>query len=155
MLSRAALRPLKASTSRLPSSCLATSVAGSTLRRSLATEADSVPKKSPRPTGHVSVEELHSRTAADILKERDSGSHAGEMRHFTVNFGKLAGAGHRAIGSQNTGESTTANEQTRRAVKAEHTFKLVTDCNQMLTLLLRNSGVPQVLNIRPLTECCD
>lgn len=87
MLSRAALRPLKASTSRLaPAAQLLAP------RRSLATEASqhpAGPKKSPRPSGHVSVEELHSRTAADILKERDSGSHAGEMRHFTVNFGAL------------------------------------------------------------------
>lgn len=77
MLARAnLLRPLRASTSRLPALAA----------RHLATEA-SPPKKSPRPAGFATVEELHSRTAADILAERDAGSHAGEMRHFTVNFG--------------------------------------------------------------------
>lgn len=57
--------------------------------RALATEAG--PRKTA-PTArsgldmNATVEELHNRTAAEILAEREGGK-AGVMRHFTVNFG--------------------------------------------------------------------
>lgn len=54
-----------------------------TALRAYASEATPTPK---RPTGHATVEELHSQTAAEILAERDGGK-SGTMRHFTVNFG--------------------------------------------------------------------
>jgi NADH dehydrogenase (ubiquinone) Fe-S protein 2 len=46
--------------------------------RNLATQTDA--------SQATTVEELHSRTAHDILKERDAAK-SGTMRHFTVNFG--------------------------------------------------------------------
>lgn len=94
MMRQTLLRPLRASGTRLPA--VSASVAA---RRSLATEAPrpannatSTTSPSAEKPNFTTVEELHSRTAAEILKERDAGSHAGEMRHFTVNFGERRSA---------------------------------------------------------------
>ncbi|KAK4053519.1 ndufs2, NADH ubiquinone oxidoreductase 49 kd subunit [Microbotryomycetes sp. JL201] len=92
MMRSALLRPLRATVAQSHKTLFA---------RSLATEAapnntNATTTTSPggaRPS-FTTVEELHSRTAAEILKERDAGSHAGEMRHFTVNFGPQHPAAH-------------------------------------------------------------
>lgn len=81
MLRTTSARILRSSTPALRT--LATEPA-SLKSRSLATEASS--RKSPRPVGQATVEELHNMTANDILAEREGGK-AGTMRHFTVNFG--------------------------------------------------------------------
>ncbi|GAA5884791.1 hypothetical protein JCM6882_005397, partial [Rhodosporidiobolus microsporus] len=66
------------------------SPSASLLSRSLATEAS----PSRRQTGeYATVEDLHSRTAHEILAERDAGK-AGAMRHFTLNFGPQHPAAH-------------------------------------------------------------